>query len=132
MLLAQASVVSRTSPTTSPSKRSNTVHINPKFANRPLPSLPNRFDPSAVYANHITASTPIYSNANPNIYENMVMSTTSYPIYQNTVCVNQEPSVVACEPIYSTIGHGLPIDSSKQEQFIKDIQHSIQSQVRKL
>jgi len=126
--------VTRTSPNTSPHKKSNTVHVNPKFANRPLPCLPNRLDPSIVHAppqinntQHVTVSAPIYSNANPNIYENMRIATTSYPIYQNTSY--QQPNVVASEPIYSTIGHGLPIDSSKQEQFIKNIQQSIQSQV---
>ena len=64
---------------------------------------------SSAQNQHTTSSAHIYQNAN------------------NMINISTTPSIPE-EPIYSTIGHGFPIDSSKKNEFIQSIQQSLHNQ----
>ena len=123
---------------------SNTVHINPKFANRPLPGVPpgllqpsggragvDTTDIASLYQN--SSSTHVYINStagnSDHIYQNLnpVLPQSAGPIYQNSNQIST--SIASKEPIYASIGHGIPLDASKKDEFIQSIKHSLENQM---
>jgi len=95
------------SPPSSPQKQivpvpsHTTMHINPKFANRPLPSVP-----------------PPPKPARSSLARNMSLSTTSLPRSQHQ----------ARENIYARVGGEMPpINRSKKEQFEESIKKSLEN-----
>lgn len=88
-------------------------------------------DIASLYQNSSSAHMYMNSTAgnSDHIYQNLntVLPQSTGPIYQNS---NQSyVSSASKEPIYASIGHGIPLDASKKDEFIQSIKHSLENQM---